>query len=126
MKINWKKFANVSSREAILWHELADKRENELKARPVVEKIVKKEVLPGWAVLIFYAVLIAWVITWVWAFVAVTDLKEPLWRPYVIEAVDHDKYSEAMYDLRTCKDAWRDDERTIRQLHRRVFREFGK
>lgn len=87
-----------------------------LAERPVVEKIVEKEVLPFWHVAYVLGICAVATAICLWCRDAVKKLETPIKEPYpvyVAKYVPPDPYA-----LDVCKDAWRADERELRKLRK--------
>jgi hypothetical protein len=93
---------------------------NKVRGNPVVqphisEKIVEKKVLPWWAGILLYICLGAWIYMAILVFHQLWIQYAPIYEPYPVYITKVNTE-----DLTICKDAWRENERTIRQLKRRL------
>jgi hypothetical protein len=95
----------------------------ELVARPTVEKIVEKEVLPSWLVYVYGGLAVLFCISWFVFFCVLKQLEQPILKPYAVEVIT-DRSQDALISCqahdKAATEAWKEDERTIRQLKRRM------
>jgi hypothetical protein len=117
----WEKSASVSeelNKVLRIERDAAERRYQEMVVKaemPRPEKIVEKEVLPSWVSLTL-AIILAFEIAYVAGMTLTLQmLKEPILSPYPVYIARVNTE-----DLAICKDAWRENERVIRQLKRRL------
>jgi hypothetical protein len=94
------------------------------KCHVTVEKIVEKEVLPWWTMPLWMGLLMAWIAIGIWG-IHQTHLvnQTPIHEPYSVFRTIYVPDIDALNRLDICKDAWRQDERTIRKLQRHIEQE---
>lgn len=120
-KTNWKaRCLEFEKENCKLRNELADiivklPTSPKMSPLPVTEKIVEKEVLPLWHVTYVIGITLICAIFCSRCAYIVKELQTPILSPYEVQITKKEIAPERI-ELDLCKDAWREDEQTIKAL----------